>query len=120
MSAVVTIAFLFGLAWGFMILALLIAVTFFEFERKEVELEEINLAAVGYFSRNSFSIGVALTTVGMALLSPAFLIKGGGAYWYEWQKGISRILYALQFRLFLISILLLVVGLFLIQGGRRR
>ena len=128
MSASVAVAFLINLIFGFIALALLILLTFFEFERRETELKEIgdyiNMEFFGYLSNHSFSIGVVFTIVGMSLLSPAFLIKDGWAYWHGWQKGISNILLALQLRLLLIAILFLAVGLILtnrdLKGSGKR
>ena len=117
MSASVAVAFLINLIFGFIALALLILLTFFELERRETELKEIgdyiNMEFFGYLHNHSFSIGVAFTIIGVILISPAFLIKGGWAYWHGWQKGISNILLALQLRLFLIAILFLTIGLIL-------
>ena len=128
MSATVAVAFLINLIFGFIALALLIILTFFEFERRETELKEIgdyiNMESISYLSNHLFSIGVVFIIIGMSLLSPAFLIKGGGAYWHGWQKGISNILIALQLRLFLIAILFLAAGLILtnrdLKGGGKR
>jgi hypothetical protein len=128
MSASVAVAFIINSIFGFIALALLILLTFFEFERRETELKEIgdyiNMEIFGYLSNHSFSIGVAFTIIGMSLLSPAFLIKDGWAYWHGWQKGISNILLALQLRLFLIAILFLAVGLILtnrnLKGSEKR
>ena len=115
--AAVSVTFLINLIFGFITLAFLIIVTFFEFERRETEINDIgdyiHMEICGYLSNYSFSMGVAFTILGIALLSPAILIKGVGAYWHGWQKGISDILLGLQFPLFLFAILFLAVGVIL-------
>ena len=115
-SATIVVVFIISLIWGFIALALFVIVTFFELEKRERELEEIsdyiNVEVGRYLSNHSLSIGLAFTVIGICLLSPAYLIKGA-AYWYEWQKEVSRTLHALQLPFFVVAILFLAVGLIL-------
>jgi hypothetical protein len=95
-ATIVTVTFLVSFVWGFIVMAFFIIATFFELERREIELEVIrdyiNVEGGSYLNNHSFSIGVAFTIIGVVLLAPAFLVKGMG-YWYEWHFFFTAIFF---------------------------
>ena len=118
--AIVVGAFLIGFTWGFIVFAIVIILTFMMLESKGGTYEKEIIDYIGKWVRaHLLSTGVAITIIGIALLSPTFSIivrtYREGMYWHQWQNEIARIFSPFQIPFLLIGILCLIVGPILIN-----
>ena len=77
-------------------------------------VENVN-RRIDYVNRHALSIGLALTIIGICILVlGSVYLRGEGAYWYEWQKEITRNYEFLGPTLGLIAFSSLIIGFALI------